>query len=296
MERKEIIIKDERWKTEEEMKISNDIRKESTSSSAGVDVQFPQSTSSSSFQALDKWGEGDRIVPPKKRKGSFARSMGTTSKEMIKPKMKSKTNKKCLQQNGDHDVEGPREKKATHYKEGTTVVDTKNSTTSSSTKKSKRGSVIMEGSRCSRVNGRGWRCPQQTLVGYSLCEHHLGKGRLRSMTSVRNRASAMVRDNIAASTTAALQQQEDDGHQTPPIKEIVITKSSSTTSTYEDDHNNNINMVAPEEDERKNPLIRMSKKKRKIMKIGSVKARSISSLLGQTDNAGAANRNKNSAG
>ena len=44
----------------------------------------------------------------------------------------------------------------------------------------------MEGSRCSRVNGRGWRCCQQTLVGYSLCEHHLGKGRLRSMTNVRS--------------------------------------------------------------------------------------------------------------
>lgn len=43
----------------------------------------------------------------------------------------------------------------------------------------KRG-TIMEGSRCSRVNGRGWRCCQQTLVGYSLCQHHLGKGRLRS--------------------------------------------------------------------------------------------------------------------
>ena len=48
---------------------------------------------------------------------------------------------------------------------------------------SKRGNTIMEGSRCSRVNGRGWRCCQPTLVGYSLCEHHLGKGRLRSMTT-----------------------------------------------------------------------------------------------------------------
>uniref|UniRef100_A0ACD5YU29 Uncharacterized protein n=1 Tax=Avena sativa TaxID=4498 RepID=A0ACD5YU29_AVESA len=40
--------------------------------------------------------------------------------------------------------------------------------------------VLLEGSRCSRVNGRGWRCSQPTLVGYSLCEHHLGKGRLQS--------------------------------------------------------------------------------------------------------------------
>ncbi|KAJ6826139.1 uncharacterized protein M6B38_374205 [Iris pallida] len=57
-------------------------------------------------------------------------------------------------------------------------------------KRKKRGSpVLMEGSRCSRVNGRGWRCFQQTLVGYSLCEHHLGKGRLRSMSSVRGSKS-----------------------------------------------------------------------------------------------------------
>lgn len=48
-------------------------------------------------------------------------------------------------------------------------------------KKRRRGPpVLMEGSRCSRVNGRGWRCSQPTLVGYSLCEHHLGKGRQRS--------------------------------------------------------------------------------------------------------------------
>ncbi|KAE8796792.1 hypothetical protein D1007_28088 [Hordeum vulgare] len=48
-------------------------------------------------------------------------------------------------------------------------------------KKKRRGPpVLMEGSRCSRVNGRGWRCSQPTLVGYSLCEHHLGKGRQKS--------------------------------------------------------------------------------------------------------------------
>ena len=46
--------------------------------------------------------------------------------------------------------------------------------------KKKSSDVLEEGSRCSRVNGRGWRCCQQTLYGYSLCEHHLGKGRVRS--------------------------------------------------------------------------------------------------------------------
>ncbi|XP_078444414.1 uncharacterized protein LOC144713638 isoform X2 [Wolffia australiana] len=35
-------------------------------------------------------------------------------------------------------------------------------------KKRRSPAVLMEGSRCSRVNGRGWRCYQQTLIGYSL--------------------------------------------------------------------------------------------------------------------------------
>jgi hypothetical protein len=36
------------------------------------------------------------------------------------------------------------------------------------------------GSRCSRKNGRGWRCSQPTLGGYALCQYHLGKGRIKS--------------------------------------------------------------------------------------------------------------------
>ncbi|KAK3131895.1 hypothetical protein QOZ80_6AG0513060 [Eleusine coracana subsp. coracana] len=51
------------------------------------------------------------------------------------------------------------------------------------TKKRRGPPVLLEGSRCSRVNGRGWRCSQSTLVGYMLCEHHLGKGRARSSSS-----------------------------------------------------------------------------------------------------------------
>ncbi|KAK8651275.1 hypothetical protein V6N13_140883 [Hibiscus sabdariffa] len=87
-------------------------------------------------------------------------------------------------------------------------------------KKGGGNGALMEGSRCSRVNGRGWRCCQQTLVGYSLCEHHLGKGRLRSITGggVKSRSN----DNAAA-------------------------------------------------------------KKKKDVKVGMVKARSMSSLLGQND-------------
>jgi hypothetical protein len=53
--------------------------------------------------------------------------------------------------------------------------------------------MLLEGSRCSRVNGRGWRYSQPTLVGYSLCEHHLGKGRQsRSSRGGGGRRSAGV--------------------------------------------------------------------------------------------------------
>ncbi|CAA7057107.1 unnamed protein product [Microthlaspi erraticum] len=88
-------------------------------------------------------------------------------------------------------------------------------------KKSKKSGALEEGSRCSRVNGRGWRCCQQTLVGYSLCEHHLGKGRVRST----NKSGGGRRQKKAAA-----------------VVEV----------------------------------------KKKRVKLGMVKARSISSLLGQT--------------
>lgn len=143
--------------------------------------------------------------------------------------MKSKTNKKCPQENGQEEKEG---ENGLITEEGFGV-----------NKKSKRGSVILEGSRCSRVNGRGWRCCQQTLVGYSLCEHHLGKGRLRSMTSVRN-------------TTKKKQEEKEE--------------NPSSNDNMEDHYYG--------QDDKKKPLMK------KMKKLGVVKARSLSSLLGQTDN------------
>uniref|UniRef100_A0A0D9WN33 WRC domain-containing protein n=1 Tax=Leersia perrieri TaxID=77586 RepID=A0A0D9WN33_9ORYZ len=71
--------------------------------------------------------------------------------------------------------------------------------------KKRRGggaAVLKEGSRCSRVNGRGWRCSQPTLVGYALCEHHLGKGRMRSVTGGGG-ASQLGRTEHRAATSKA---------------------------------------------------------------------------------------------
>jgi len=54
-----------------------------------------------------------------------------------------------------------------------------------------------EGSQCRRRNGRGWRCSQRTLVGYSLCEYHLGKGRLRTINNNNKNASRVSNNKNA---------------------------------------------------------------------------------------------------
>ncbi|XP_050226614.1 uncharacterized protein LOC126676448 [Mercurialis annua] len=131
-----------------------------------------------------------------------------------------------------------------------------------SMKKRVRGGQVMEGSRCSRVNGRGWRCCQQTLVGYSLCDHHLGKGRLRSMTSVRSRS--------VSNSTAPPKKSES--------RPLLSCISASLMSAVEEDEkdilllDNKVKLHGNEED------LSFTKKKPKL---GMVKARSMSSLLGQ---------------
>lgn len=200
----------------------------------------------------------------------------------MKPKMKSKTNKKCSALPNSDEQDKEKESNKEIYS---------SSANSAVKKTNKRGSVIMEGSRCSRVNGRGWRCCQQTLVGYSLCEHHLGKGRLRSITSVRSRAMGAP-ITINTNTLIAPQPQHD-------IKfERLSSVSSSSLSlvqsagdqddeeillddSYDDDDDDD-NDDDYDDDEKKKKKPVLVRKKR--MKLGMVKARSLSSLLNQTNN------------
>ncbi|CAL9087792.1 unnamed protein product [Musa acuminata var. zebrina] len=126
-------------------------------------------------------------------------------------------------------------------------------------KKRRSPAVLMEGSRCSRVNGRGWRCCQQTLVGYSLCEHHLGKGRLRSMTSVRGQlGTSTARSKRSSGGTTTIPEEEEE------------EKEKLWPQQY------NAGEIKMEEDNEKASTL-----KRK--KIGMVKARTISSLLDETN-------------
>ncbi|RWV93910.1 hypothetical protein GW17_00043601 [Ensete ventricosum] len=131
-------------------------------------------------------------------------------------------------------------------------------------KRRRSPAVLMEGSRCSRVNGRGWRCCQQTLVGYSLCEHHLGKGRLRSMSSVRGQLgtskpkwSIDIRNDSVVPLTSPQKQEEEERR---PRKQPGIAFDTGVDNIKEEEE---------------------ARKKRK--KTGMVKARSISSLLDNTN-------------
>lgn len=212
--------------------------------------------SSTARQASGRWCEGEKAFPPKKRRGTLFDRRGNEDAIMekdkkMKTKMKTKMNKKCTAQQQNDNEEEELEEKET--KQGL-----ENYATINGTKKRARGGALMEGSRCSRVNGRGWRCCQQTLVGYSLCEHHLGKGRLRSMTSVRSRS-------LASSSAPKMDHNSDEAVPlAPPKMDIVLHNDDGVV-----------------EDEKK-PVLAVTKKSR--MKLGMVKARSISSLLGQTNN------------
>ncbi|XWS66460.1 hypothetical protein CRYUN_Cryun05aG0201300 [Craigia yunnanensis] len=261
---------------EEEGEKSNYTRKKSV---LGAELGTGSlSQSSSSHQAVGSWGEGEKAFPLKKRRGSFERrgndddtimEKDNYKKVMINTnKMKTKMNKKFVQQQNDNE----QEEKEMIKDSASCTVDNNNNP--SSAKKRGRGSAPMEGSRCSRVNGRGWRCCQQTLVGYSLCEHHLGKGRLRSMTSVRSRS-------LASSNNAAKKEEQpnNDDHDQPlsnyssPSQQAKQTKRELSGESDENGNNQEV------EDQK--PLM-MTKKR---VKLGMVKARSISSLLGQNDNA-----------
>lgn len=200
--------------------------------------------------AVGRWCEGEKAFPLKKRRGSFERRSNEETIMEKDKKMKTKMNKKCVLQNGNEE-EGKEDKETKEGVDGSTSI-----------KKRARGGALMEGSRCSRVNGRGWRCCQQTLVGYSLCEHHLGKGRLRSMNSVRSRSVASTAPKKAESR---------------PLSSPSLPLEEKETKCILSD--NKVERENEEGDDKK-PLT-ITKKKTKL---GMVKARSISSLLGQGNN------------
>ncbi|CAH1446715.1 unnamed protein product [Lactuca virosa] len=226
---------------EETIKTSDTCRKESivcaeASSRVHNTASLPPPPTTSHL-VLKGWFEGDRLIPIKKRRGSFGKGSANHGLE--------EDNEMII----DEGTMKPKPKKYAKYMATCKEVNT--STTYPKNKKNgKRGNVIMEGSRCSRVNGRGWRCCQQTLVGYSLCEHHLGKGRLRSMNSVRGRAQKV-------------KVKEQD-------QEVEMTSMDHTG--FEDDKDWEEESVSSMEGMKK-----LTKKK----KLGVVKARSLSSLLSQ---------------
>lgn len=206
------------------------------------------------------WCKGDITVPLKKRRRSYDQGGENEGKIVEKEKkMKSKTNKKCVYDNNRRQEEEEEEEEEVAENEGSdngTYMKVKKK--KKKKRNTKRGGGIMEGSRCSRVNGRGWRCCQQTLVGYSLCEHHLGKGRLRSITNNALGTSLPVTSTTKTRTTAP-----KDGEDSGEISSYCESKDRESGEEEEEDG--------------RKPFMMVTKKGKKI---GKVKARLISSLLG----------------
>ncbi|KAM5559063.1 hypothetical protein ABKV19_020614 [Rosa sericea] len=246
----------------------NDTRKGSILGAETVSG-FPSESSSSSHRVLGRWFEGEKAFPFKKRRGSFGEA---TRMEKEKKLTQTKMDKKCDGQQSDDKKQEDR----VITKEG--LDHTVGSGTSP--KKRARGNAIMEGSRCSRVNGRGWRCCQQTLVGYSLCEHHLGKGRLRSLNSVRSRSFA---SSVGSIETKSKQLSK------PSCLELPKKEERKPDMLLEVNHHGEDQRHENEHGEEKKPLV-VTKKR---MKLGIVKARSMSSLLGQTNSATAVDDENN---
>ncbi|RWR95940.1 WRC domain-containing protein [Cinnamomum micranthum f. kanehirae] len=210
---------------------------------------------SSSHQEMEC--EGERVFSFKKRRGERGHNYGVAA--VKEKKMTQKTHYLAA---GDEDKEVVRE-----WVDG-------------ESKKKGRGNgscsdaVALEGSRCSRVNGRGWRCSQQTLVGYALCEHHLGKGRLRNISSVRSRSPAITtqKNNVGG----------DSNNSSDSILSLSFTLQDEALGEEEEEDDDD-NDGKEEEEEEGNAMMEAAiVKKKRRKKIGMVKARSINSLLDQT--------------
>ncbi|CAI9101011.1 OLC1v1038226C1 [Oldenlandia corymbosa var. corymbosa] len=195
------------------------------------------------------------------------------NKDDIDPKMKCKTNKKCLL---TPEQDRPLINRGVHQHEegvvnniikqeggGLDDISTNGKTSKKVKVKKVRGTEILEGSRCSRVNGRGWRCWQPTLVGYSLCEHHLGKGRQRSTSTTSCSSSKRVRSTNNNNQIAAIAPTQSSSRLIIPGEEEKGTEISNPSR--DDDHHQEGEMNTSHHHH-------------------VVKARSISSLLGQTTN------------
>ncbi|KAL2923879.1 Growth-regulating factor 7 [Bienertia sinuspersici] len=213
----------------------------------------PPSLLSNNEGLVGRWCDGDRAIPLKKRRTMVVKCdiENDKEKQMLKSSVTTSDEARIINNNGDNN---------------------NNQVSGKKSNGSKRGNTIMEGSRCSRVNGRGWRCCQQTLVGYSLCEHHLGKGRLRSMTSSSTSAKSRSSKNKKnASTNTA----------TYPFNTTGFPLGSHDQEKEKlGDGNNNVEKKMERMSSFGTSSTTTSNKR---VKLGVVKARSLSSLLGQTN-------------
>ncbi|KAL2644330.1 hypothetical protein R1flu_011917 [Riccia fluitans] len=101
---------------------------------------------------------------------------------------------------------------------------------------------LPQGKQCSRTDGRSWRCPLKVHNGYTLCEHHLSKFRLKKVSKENKRHKYLQVRRQRQRQQQQLQWEEDDEQQqveqeTPNSTpdENDIAESAQTSASMERD-------------------------------------------------------------
>ncbi|KAL3697557.1 hypothetical protein R1sor_011633 [Riccia sorocarpa] len=102
-----------------------------------------------------------------------------------------------------------------------------------------------QGKQCGRTDGRSWRCPLKVQEGFTLCEHHLSKFRLKKLNkeskrqklSNRRRQRQQQRQNLDEENEEQQDpEREQDGPNSPfNHEEIDIERSAQIPATTEHD-------------------------------------------------------------
>ncbi|GFY99831.1 hypothetical protein Acr_13g0012310 [Actinidia rufa] len=177
----------------------------------GVQTSTDNSISSSPSHEEGHWCEEDKVFPLKKRRTTFTSKVRVTS--LMHKQQNERVSKTYDHKNGrgDRDDE-PVEKHEAKRRES-------------------KGEMMREAWRCSRRNGRGWRCHRQALEGHSMCQHHLSQARLRNsrFNGVRSQNGPNIQPKEVCDSWY-LEDEDSDGDSEMGFKKRGVLKARSMRS------------------------------------------------------------------
>ncbi|KAL9373812.1 hypothetical protein Peur_033432 [Populus x canadensis] len=130
-----------------------------SSSSSSADISAATSVSSS-LPGYGSWCEEEKVFPLKKRRISLERFISTQESRKVDKQKRNRKIAKMWARSGTEAIYGEER----DYNEVEINSD----------------QAIEENlmTRCTKVNGAGWRCSKRRFEGYSLCKHHFNMQRM----------------------------------------------------------------------------------------------------------------------